>query len=168
MEVMVFMEEYPIARAYRDVRVGTIAGGTSEIMREILAKMIIDDVRYKKVYNEGKENKQNIESLSARSIIESLPERLKKEKVNGANHTFNFDISGDGGGQFTVEIKDSNCTVSEGLNDSAECTVSSDAKIYCDVELGNLSPESAVMSGQLKISNLMAMMAFSKLFSKIK
>jgi acyl-CoA dehydrogenase len=38
-----FMEEYKMARAYRDCRVGTIGGGTSEIMREILAKMIIDD-----------------------------------------------------------------------------------------------------------------------------
>ena len=25
-----YMEDYPVARAYRDVRVGTIAGGTSQ------------------------------------------------------------------------------------------------------------------------------------------
>lgn len=34
-----YMEEYPIARFYRDVRLMTIGGGTSEIMREIVAKM---------------------------------------------------------------------------------------------------------------------------------
>ncbi len=45
-----YMEEYPIARAYRDTRVGTIAGGTSEIMREIIAKMMIDDVKYSTAY----------------------------------------------------------------------------------------------------------------------
>jgi acyl-CoA dehydrogenase len=43
-----FMEEYKMARAYRDCRVGTIGGGTSEIMREILAKMIIDDTSYQR------------------------------------------------------------------------------------------------------------------------
>ena len=43
-----FMEEYPMARMYRDVRVGTIGGGSSEIMREIIAKMVIDAVDYKK------------------------------------------------------------------------------------------------------------------------
>jgi len=43
-----FMEEYPMARMYRDVRVGTIGGGSSEIMREIIAKIIIEDVAYKK------------------------------------------------------------------------------------------------------------------------
>lgn len=45
-----YIEDYPICRAYRDVRVGTIAGGTSEIMREIIAKMTLDGVGYKKVY----------------------------------------------------------------------------------------------------------------------
>lgn len=45
-----YMEDYPISRAYRDVRVGTIAGGSSEIMREIIAKMVIDAVAYKPVY----------------------------------------------------------------------------------------------------------------------
>ncbi len=43
-----YMEEYPQARMYRDVRVGTIGGGSSEIMREIIAKMVIDDVAYTK------------------------------------------------------------------------------------------------------------------------
>ena len=46
-----YMEDYPIARAYRDVRVGTIAGGTSEIMREIIAKIVVDAVAYKAVYD---------------------------------------------------------------------------------------------------------------------
>ncbi|MCF8256078.1 MAG: acyl-CoA dehydrogenase family protein [Flavobacteriales bacterium] len=41
-----FMEEYPMARFYRDTRLGQIGGGTSEIMCEIIAKMVIDDVRY--------------------------------------------------------------------------------------------------------------------------
>jgi alkylation response protein AidB-like acyl-CoA dehydrogenase len=41
-----YMEEYKIARIFRDSRIGTIGGGTSEIMREIIAKMIIDDKTY--------------------------------------------------------------------------------------------------------------------------
>jgi acyl-CoA dehydrogenase len=43
-----FNEDFKIARMFRDARVGTIGAGTSEIMREIIAKMIIDDVDYKK------------------------------------------------------------------------------------------------------------------------
>lgn len=46
-----YIEDYPICRAYRDARVGTIAGGTSEIMREIIAKIVIDAVAYKPAYS---------------------------------------------------------------------------------------------------------------------
>jgi len=42
-----YMEEYPLARMLRDSRLGPIGGGTSEILREILAKMIIDKKEYK-------------------------------------------------------------------------------------------------------------------------
>ncbi|HTS48234.1 MAG TPA: acyl-CoA dehydrogenase family protein, partial [Bryobacteraceae bacterium] len=33
-----YTTEYPIGRAWRDVRLNTIGAGTSEIMKEILAK----------------------------------------------------------------------------------------------------------------------------------
>jgi acyl-CoA dehydrogenase len=42
-----YMEEYPLARLLRDSRLGPIGGGTSEILREILSKIIIDKQNYK-------------------------------------------------------------------------------------------------------------------------
>ena len=42
-----YMEDYPLARLSRDSRLGPIGGGTSEILKEVLAKIIID----KKTYN---------------------------------------------------------------------------------------------------------------------
>lgn len=42
-----YMEEYPLARLFRDSRLGPIGGGTSEILREIIAKMVIDGKDYK-------------------------------------------------------------------------------------------------------------------------
>ena len=42
-----YMEEYPLARNLRDSRLGPIGGGTSEILREIISKMVIDGVNYK-------------------------------------------------------------------------------------------------------------------------
>ncbi|MCH2022765.1 MAG: acyl-CoA dehydrogenase family protein [Saprospiraceae bacterium] len=41
-----YMEDYRMARMFRDSRLGTIGGGTSEIMRELISKMVIDDVSY--------------------------------------------------------------------------------------------------------------------------
>ena len=42
-----YMEDYPLARLLRDSRLGPIGGGTSEILREIIAKMVIDGKEYK-------------------------------------------------------------------------------------------------------------------------
>jgi alkylation response protein AidB-like acyl-CoA dehydrogenase len=42
-----YMEEYPMARLARDSRLGPIGGGTSEILKEIIAKMSIDNKDYK-------------------------------------------------------------------------------------------------------------------------
>ena len=45
-----YMEDYPIARLFRDARVLSIYAGTSEIMKEIIAKMVIDEIEYKPIY----------------------------------------------------------------------------------------------------------------------
>ncbi|MDT0688559.1 acyl-CoA dehydrogenase family protein [Salegentibacter sp. F188] len=42
-----YMEDYPLARLFRDSRLGPIGGGTSEILKEIIAKMVIDKKEYK-------------------------------------------------------------------------------------------------------------------------
>lgn len=42
-----YMEDYPMARLFRDSRLGPIGGGTSEILKEIIAKIVIDKRDYK-------------------------------------------------------------------------------------------------------------------------
>jgi alkylation response protein AidB-like acyl-CoA dehydrogenase len=48
-----FMEEYKMARMFRDSRLGTIGGGTSEIMCEIISKEIIDGMDYRMLKHMG-------------------------------------------------------------------------------------------------------------------
>jgi len=42
-----YIEDYPMARLLRDSRLGPIGGGTSEILREIIAKIVIDKKEYR-------------------------------------------------------------------------------------------------------------------------
>ncbi|WP_089378271.1 acyl-CoA dehydrogenase family protein [Lutibacter flavus] len=44
-----YMEDYPMARLFRDSRLGPIGGGTSEILKEIISKIVIDKKEYKPV-----------------------------------------------------------------------------------------------------------------------
>ncbi|MEM6633197.1 MAG: acyl-CoA dehydrogenase family protein [Bacteroidota bacterium] len=43
-----YMESYPLARMFRDARLGQIGGGTSEILCEIISRMMIEGKGYKK------------------------------------------------------------------------------------------------------------------------
>ncbi len=45
-----YMEDYSLARMFRDSRLGSIGGGTSEILKEIIAKIVIDKKEYKPTY----------------------------------------------------------------------------------------------------------------------
>jgi len=171
-----YMEDFPIARAYRDARVGTIVGGTTQIMREILSKIIIDDVRYKKVYSETEQIKSasfagNEKSWgnpqTAKEIILSIPLRIKKDKAADYSTTFQFDISGETGGQYTLTVNKGDAVITEGLNGTPECIISAEANIYEAVELGRLDPTMAFMGGQIKVTNIGAMMQFAKYFHRI-
>ncbi len=42
-----YIEDYPMARMLRDSRLGPIGGGTSEILKEIIAKIIVDKKEYR-------------------------------------------------------------------------------------------------------------------------
>jgi putative sterol carrier protein len=175
-----YMEDFSIARAYRDARVGTIVGGTTQIMREILSKIIIDDVRYKKVYSETEEIKSASSAGSAtsnekswgnpqtaREIILSIPLRIKKDKAENYSTIFQFDIAGNNGGQYTLTVTNGDARIEEGLNGTPECVVTTDSKVYEDIELGRMDPTMAFMGGQIRVTNIGAMMQFSKYFHRI-
>lgn len=181
-----YMEEYPIARMYRDARVGTIVGGASEIMREILAKTVIDGVSYESAYQNmkgdepapvkenpienqtiTKTNKSMETPQTAKEILLTLPSRFKADKAEGINTVIHFDVAGDRGGKFTVTVKDKTCTIVEGLEGTANCVVTTTDQVYEDTELGRSNPQMAVMMGKIKISNLGEMMKFIGLFSRL-
>jgi alkylation response protein AidB-like acyl-CoA dehydrogenase len=43
-----YMEDYGIARSLRDIRLMTVGAGTTEIMHEIISKIVIDEVKHDK------------------------------------------------------------------------------------------------------------------------
>lgn len=105
---------------------------------------------------------------TAREIISSLPKRFRADKVDeDLDIVFHFEIAGDDGGEFTVNIKDKTCTVEEGLVGEAKCTVKANDKIYADVELGKTNAQMAFMMGKIKVSNLNAMLKFVDCFERV-
>jgi acyl-CoA dehydrogenase len=105
---------------------------------------------------------------TAREIILSLASRFNADQVDDdLDIIFHFDISGPEGGQFTVQIEDDTCKVTEGLEGDPKCLVTCTDKVYADVELGKTNAQMAFMMGKIKISNIMAMMKFIACFTRL-
>jgi len=145
-----YMEEYKIARAFRDARIGTIGGGSSEIMREIIAKMVIDEVSYKSANGQNNSHTTSLngntqDGKNVEALLESI--RLKAAKSEPLGNTLKFDF---GNQQLFIDgTGDTNLVDFE--NKDADCSVQVSEDDFLKMMQGELNPMNAVMSGKLNI-----------------
>lgn len=164
-----FMEEYPMARFYRDVRVGTIGGGSSEIMREIIAKMVIDEVNYDKAASAEKgivprvkasEKSASTEMSTMAAILSDVNSKASAAQPIGKTLKFDF-----GGQQLFIDGTGATNEVSQ-MNSDADCTIRVSEEDFQRLIKGDLNPMGAVMSGKIKIDGDMGVaMKLQSLFS---
>jgi len=159
-----YMEEYKMARFFRDSRLGTIGGGSSEIMLEIISKMVIDDVSYGQQSTVDKPQQKNI---SIEELFATLSSRLKKEKANGVELNVLFEFENEL--KYLVEIKNQEVVLStiDCRSSTVDLSIITTTQTYIAVETGKLNPQEAFMNGKIQVSDLGKMMQFGTLFRKL-
>jgi putative sterol carrier protein len=90
-------------------------------------------------------------------IFEEINKRVKDnpEKAKAINAVYQFNITGDQGGTWTVD-----CTTPEAKSGAAEnagCTITIGDKDFVDLVQGKLNGQMAFMSGKLKVAGNMAL-----------
>jgi putative sterol carrier protein len=102
---------------------------------------------------------------SCKQAFEQMPSHFKKDAAQGLNATYQFDLSGEGGGKWQILINNDKCEVKEGAHPSPNITISMSAQDYLDMVAGKLNPQMAFMSGKLRISGDMGLaLRFQNLF----
>jgi putative sterol carrier protein len=96
--------------------------------------------------------KSYFEEKIAKKIAASSPE--DREKINAI---YEFNITGDNGGVWTVEITKDKGLVQAGSNGSAKCIVTSASSDFMNIVAGKMNPQMAFMSGKLKIKGDMGL-----------
>jgi len=88
-------------------------------------------------------------------IVKKLQEKPDLSKA--VNSVYEFNITGDNGGVWTVEITKDKGTVQAGSTGNAKCIVTSAAPDFMNIVSGKMNPQMAFMSGKLKIKGDMGL-----------
>jgi putative sterol carrier protein len=90
---------------------------------------------------------------------EKLSNGLSKDptRASSINAVYQFNISGDDGGSWTVDLTKTEGWVTAGESDAAECTIGMTSEDFVDMITGKLPGPQAFMQGKLKIAGNMAL-----------
>jgi hypothetical protein len=81
----------------------------------------------------------------------------KPDVVTKINAIYQFNISGPGGGAWTVDCTAPGGKVTAGTVPTAKCTVAATDQDFLNIVNGKLNPQMAFMSGKLKIQGDMGL-----------
>ena len=102
----------------------------------------------------------------SKQIMEGLPGAFNADAAAGVEVIFGFDITGGGGGAWSVTVKDGACELAEGAHSSPTTTLTMGADDFIAMMTGQMSAMSAFTSGKLKIGgDVMKSQLIEKLFT---
>jgi putative sterol carrier protein len=101
--------------------------------------------------------------VPAKEFFESLPGEVEPEKIVGLNHSYLFQVAGEG--SWLVDVRDGAVAVTEGWDGEADATISTSSEVFERLASGKQNPATAYMTGKLKVSgDLNAALKLQKLF----
>lgn len=106
------------------------------------------------------------ELANVKEALKNLSESTDVEKLKGTYATILFDLQGEDGGLYTVEIDDGKVSIEEGEVGSPDVTLQAETKDLVALIQGDLNPMGAFMQGRLKVKGDIGLaMKMQKLFT---
>ena len=105
-------------------------------------------------------------SRDVETIFMKLPEAFNAGAAAGKDVVFQFQISGPGGGDWTVTVKDAACRVEKGRADKPTTTIKMADEDFIALITGKINGMQAYTSGKLKVEgDMMKAQWVEKLFT---
>jgi NAD(P)-dependent dehydrogenase (short-subunit alcohol dehydrogenase family)/putative sterol carrier protein/acyl dehydratase len=114
---------------------------------------------------EAEEVSKGKSELDVESIFDRMSERFQKEAAAGVDVIFQFSISGAGGGDWHVTVKDGECEVGTGVHSKPTTTIKMRDEDFLEYVSGKLPAMQAFTAGRLKVEgDLMKSQLIEKIF----
>lgn len=94
---------------------------------------------------------------TAKEIIEAMPSAFLPERAEGLKATCQFELTGEEGGNWVLEIANQQCQVKEGVVAAPDATISLAAADYVAMVKGELDVMRSFMKGRLKVKGNMGL-----------
>jgi NAD(P)-dependent dehydrogenase (short-subunit alcohol dehydrogenase family)/acyl dehydratase/putative sterol carrier protein len=133
----------------------------NDFMGDILPQLNTkeEDVMEKKETDVGK----GLSSVAA--VFKKMPGAFNADAAPGMDVTFQFNLSGEGGGDWYAEVKGGSCKVEAGISSNPTSTIKMDAADFLEMIGGRLNAMQAFMSGKLKVEgDIMKAQLIGKMF----
>jgi putative sterol carrier protein len=85
-------------------------------------------------------------------VFSRMPELFNPSAAQGIDAVFQFNITGDGGGNWTARIKDGTCQIQEGDHENPSVSLTVSVDTWLAIANKEMSGMEAFMSGRLKVS----------------
>jgi putative sterol carrier protein len=115
----------------------------------------------------GSQRKRRVRVLAetVKEYFDRMADNFNSENAAGMTATYQFDMTGEGGGKWFAKIENGVLTPGEGEAESPNCTITVSAGDWLDILAGKLEPQMAFMSGKLKVAGDMSLaMKLNSLF----
>lgn len=103
----------------------------------------------------------------ANPMMQTFSQAITPDKLAGVEMTVQLRLSGQGGGDWYVEIHNGESKLVQGLTDAAGLTIESSLEDFKDLVDGRLDGAQAFMSGRLKVQgNILLMLKLASIMGK--
>ena len=99
-------------------------------------------------------------------FFHSVTQKVDRDKIQGMNAVYQFNITGDDGGSWNVNVSGGQAVMAEGTAEGPNITLTMSAGDFGDLLSGKLSGQTAFLTGKLKIQGDMTLaMKLQSIFS---
>ncbi|MHA3964367.1 MAG: acyl-CoA dehydrogenase family protein [Candidatus Thorarchaeota archaeon SMTZ1-45] len=151
---------YPLERFYRDARLGTIGGGTSEILRFLIQREVYIESRR----DSSVRVSQEVDDLDFDVMMSSIPNGFRPDRSEGVSAIIHFDF--DDTDSWILKIDNQKCVIEKGEINKPDMTVKTDSFTWRNILLGKLDAMQAMMTEKVAIDtdDMELLMKFARMF----